>query len=530
MFREMLPALGWLRQDRRAWLRDTVAGLVGALLVIPQAITFAYLAGLPPEYGIHAAIWVTLFACLFGNSTIVGGPNTAVAIMIGAAALPFAGRGSPLYIECVLLLSLMVGLIQLGVWTLRLGIFFQYFSPSAITGITTGVGFLILFSSLDGILGVDSLTTRFFYEKLYVIAAAGDDIINPYAASVGAVTVAAGIFSRNRGSRYFILVALGAGLLFGTAIGFLVPQVESELELLGWLPIRPLPLSSPRHEWDYLVIAGEMLPDALAIAFIGLAQTLVIAKKLNLETRQQVDLNRETFAQGMANVLSAFFSSFAGSGSFNRTAVAVEMGAVSPWSGIVSSFAILGMGWALSGIFAKMPLAVMAGVLFIVGWGMIKPREIRRLVRFPRELAVFGITLAVVVVMGLQAAVVVAAILSLLPFLVGAVGLEMRTVKVGPGHSLEIYGNLFFASLDQFAGRLRESEGSPLILNLRHVSYMDHGAAEIIAREAGRREARNERFVVFVNNRRHESLLECAAPDHRIHLVSSLPEAKAALV
>lgn len=526
---EAVPDLSWIRPGFPGLRREISAGLVGAVLVIPQAITFAFLAGLPPEYGIYCAIWVTLFACLFGNSTIVGGPNTAVAILIGAAVLPFAGRGSPLYIDCVLLLSFSVGLVQLTVWASRLGFIFRYFSPSAITGITTGVGILIVFSSLDGLLGVDTLTPLFFYEKLFVLITAADDLINPYAAGIGLLTVAAGMAARRRRNRYFILIAIGAGLAAGLLVGAVFPQVETELELLGRLPFSVLPFSVPQLGWDYLVIGMEMIPDAIAIAFIGLAQTLVIAKQLNLETAQQVNINRETYAQGMANLLSAFFSSFAGSGSFNRTAVGQEMGASTPLAGIVSSVGVLIIALMFGEVFAFMPLPVMAGVLFIVGWTMIKPREIRRLTIERREAAIFGLTFLTVILIGLQPAILLAMVLSFISFLTYAAKLEMRIFNVGPGRSLEIYGNLFYASVDQFAASLRELEGEPLILNLRHVSYMDHGAAEIILREEKRRRATGERFVVFVQSSQHQILLDRIDTEQDLNIVCSHQAAKAAL-
>ncbi|MCG8034761.1 MAG: SulP family inorganic anion transporter, partial [Candidatus Thiodiazotropha taylori] len=172
---------------------EAFAAVVAAILVIPQGITFAYLAGLPPEYGIYTSIFVTLFASLFGTSSMLGGPNTAVAVLIGITAAPFAGRGSPLYIDYVILLTLMVGLIQLSIWLLRGGKYFQYLSPAAITGITVGVGIILILSSLDGMLGLTPSETLFFFEKLFVMADDWQALINPYSFTIGITTVIAGI-------------------------------------------------------------------------------------------------------------------------------------------------------------------------------------------------------------------------------------------------------------------------------------------------------------------------------------------------
>ena len=159
LLREALPDFSWGRSvDTR---REVVAGLVGALLVIPQAITFAYLAGVAPEYGLYCAVFVGFLASLFGNSPMMGGPNTAVAILLGVTVLPFAGRGSPLYTEFVLTLSLMVGLIQLCIWLLRGAAMFRYFSPAAIAGIKVGVGILLITSAVEGALGLSPLSVNF---------------------------------------------------------------------------------------------------------------------------------------------------------------------------------------------------------------------------------------------------------------------------------------------------------------------------------------------------------------------------------
>ncbi|PVV17662.1 MAG: hypothetical protein B6D74_17755, partial [gamma proteobacterium symbiont of Ctena orbiculata] len=205
---------------------EAFAALIAALLVIPQGITFAYLAGLPPEYGIYTAIFVTLFASLFGSSSMLGGPNTAVAILIGITVAPFAGRGSPLYIDYVILLSLMVGLIQLLIWLARGGKYFQYLSPAAITGITTGVGIILILSSLDGIMGLSPSSTLFFFEKLYFMADDWRTLINPYSLTIGATTVFVGIVAKKRFPRFAILIAMAVGYLVGLVVLGLFTQVE----------------------------------------------------------------------------------------------------------------------------------------------------------------------------------------------------------------------------------------------------------------------------------------------------------------
>lgn len=305
LLREMLPDFAWRRRvDLR---RELYSGAAGALLVIPQAITFAYLTGVPPEYGLYCAIFVGFIASLLGNSVLVGGPNTAVSILIGLTVIPFAGRGSPLFIEFVFVLSLVVGLIQLFIWLLRGADLFRYFSPAAIIGIKVGVGVLLITSGLEGALGLSPLFTYFFYEKFYLAAASWNDVVNMSAVSTSAATVIAGLLLRKRWPRAYVVLALLIGSLVGAGIYGVLGPVDSQLELLGHLRVQALPFTLPNLGPPQLLFLEHTFLSAVAIAVLGLAQTLVIARDLKVTVDANVDLHKETFAQGVANALAPFF-------------------------------------------------------------------------------------------------------------------------------------------------------------------------------------------------------------------------------
>ena len=204
LLREATPSFAW-RHKLSNWRTEIFAGFVGAILVIPQGITYAYLAGLQPEYGLYCAIFVTLFSSLLGSSSMMSGPNTAVAILIGTAVVPLAGRGSPIYIDYVFLLCMMVGVIQLLFWLFRGARVFQYLSPAAISGISAGAGFLIIMASLDSILDLSTFKTTFFYEKLYVIIGDATNLVNPYSLAIGLCT----IFHYHSGRRRLSLWVIG---------------------------------------------------------------------------------------------------------------------------------------------------------------------------------------------------------------------------------------------------------------------------------------------------------------------------------
>ncbi len=498
---EVLP---WRPSRKVGWnlSRELFGAFIAAILVIPQGITFAYLAGLPPEYGIYTSIFVTLFASLFGTSSMLGGPNTAVAILIGVAVSPFAGRGSPLYIEYVLLLSFMVGLIQLLIWMLRGGRYFMYLCPAAITGITTGVGMILILSSLDGILGLSGSNTLFFFQKLYLVIGEAKDLINPHSFIVGAITVGSGLVAKSFKTRYVILIAIAAGYLCGLLQMALFAQVDIELELLGFIPINILPISHPPLGMEYLLVGLSMLPDALIIAMIGLAQSMVIVKHLRNDTDQTIQSDKEVFAQGIANALAPFFSSFAGSGSFNRTAVNQSLGVKTPFAGIASSLIVLILIILLGPILTYLPLAVISGTLMLVGISMIKLDEILRLASWGGELSVFAITLFSIMFVGLQAGLVVAIVLSILMFVLAASKLEIRVEQEVESVRLRVEGHLFYASIDQLSELLKRYRSENLMLDLSVVSYLDLSATEAIARELASRDTRETVFVIMLSSPR----------------------------
>ncbi len=476
--RETLPELSW--RKGAGWRGEVGSGVAGAVLVIPQAITFSYLAGLPPEYGLYCAVFVALVSSLFGSCAMVGGPNTAMSILIGLAVMPHAGRGSTLYTEYVLLLTLAVGVLQLGFWLMRMATVFRHLSPAAIGGIKIGVGVLLITSSLEGTLGVSGLSMQFFHEKFMVVIASREEIVNPFAATISAITIASALLLRRWLPRSHIIAALLAGWAAGAAIDGWVGPAHSQVELLGRIVLQPLPWHVPSFSREHLLVLEELLPSAVAIAVLGLAQSLVIARDLKLRHNPDTDLHKEVFAQGLSNVAGAFMSCFAGSGSFNRTSVAIGMGARSQLSGIVSSVAVLVIAWGCAPALTRLPMPAIAAVLFLVGMGMIQWQEIRLFARHRADLVVCWLTALTVCFVGLEAGLAVAAIASVAFFVAGASAVALETSQRDGVEYIAVRGNLFYASVDTLARHLRQRPGGQTRLDLRRVAYCDAAALAVI--------------------------------------------------
>ena len=476
LLREAIPDIAW--RESVDFRRELIAGLTGALLVIPQAITFAYLAGVQPIYGLYCAVFVGFLSSLFANSPLVGGPNTAVSIMLGLTAIQFAGSGSPLYIEFVLVLSLLVGLIQLVIWLLRGAVLFRYFSPAAISGIKAGIGVLLITSALEGALGLAPLATQFFYEKFYLALVSWTQLVNPYAVAISAVTIACGLLLKKRWPRTYIIAATVAGSVVGAAICVLAGPLDAQVELLGHVTFQAFPFVVPHIGPQHWLFLEQAFPNAVAIAVLGLAQSLVIARDLKANVAGDLDLHKEVFAQGIANALGPFFSSFAGSGSFNRTSVAVEMGARTPFSGMIAAIAVVFIARALGPFLTGLPMPAIAGVLALVGIGMIQGE--RKSFAYNVEGAVFVVTLLSVLLLGLEVGIFVAIAASIGFFVASASKVELSISQDGDKERIVVGGNLFYASLDRLAKHLRNDPSVHTVLDLSRVPYCDAAAREMI--------------------------------------------------
>ncbi|MEZ4414541.1 MAG: SulP family inorganic anion transporter [Gemmatimonadota bacterium] len=476
--REAFPEFSsWSDTDTRS---EVIAGAVCGVLVIPQAITFAYLAGLPPEFGLYCAVFVAFLTSFFGTTPMLAGPNTAMSILLGSTILPFAGRGSPLYIEYALLLSIMVGVVQLLIWLLRGAELFRYFSPAAISGIKTGVGVLLIASAVEGAFGMTTMKTQFFYEKFYIAFASWDELVNPYAALVSSLTIGSGLVMRRRWRRTYIVGAVLIGGATGALlVGFLGP-VRTDLELLGRIPMGLFPFRLPSVTHEDVLVMQEMVPSAIALAVLGLSQSLVIAQDLKSDIGSRVSLGREVFAQGVGNLVGPLFSGFAGSGSFNRTAIAVEMGGRSTLTGLVAALSVGVIAKTLGPVLTYVPMSTIAGIIALVGIGMIEVKHARRFAKMPIDAAVFALTVLTITLIGLEAGILVAAASSLLFFVVGASRLTFSFTTQGDTEIIAVKGNLFFATLDALKLHLAGHPGGRTRLDLTRVPYCDSSALEMI--------------------------------------------------
>ena len=285
------------------------------------------------------------------------------------------------------------------------------------------------------------------------------------------------------------------------------------------MPLEWLPFSIPNINREYLMISTSLIPYAFAIAFIGLAQSLVIVRELKMETDQDINLDKEVYAQGMANFLAPFFSSFAGAGSFNRTRANQSLGATTPLSGITAAGFVLILITFLGPILTYMPMAAMAGTLFIVGADMIKWRDIKHYAQVRSELIIYLATFISIMFFGLAEGVVVAVFLSVSVFMLRISQLELNMDSDNGGAVLKVKGALFYASVAHLTDRFHKHTGENLTVDLQYTTHIDQSAVDFFIRESRHMAAQGTRLTLLINDKQR-SFLEKLGASTELHLVS----------
>jgi SulP family sulfate permease len=239
----------------------------------------------------------------------------------------------------------------------------------------------------------------------------------------------------------------------------------------------------------------QVVPQAIAIAVLGLAQSLVIARDLKANVVRNLDLHKDVFAQGIANTLSPFFSTFAGSGSFNRTSVALEMGARTPLAGIVAALSVVLIASALGPLLTWLPMPVIAGVMALVGIGMIQATELRPL-QNRVDGPVFLISTLTVVFLSLEIGLLVAVVVSVGFFVASVSRVKFAVSRDANEERIVVTGNLFYASLDRLAKHLHGDPTMRTVLDLSRVPYCDAEAQNMIRKVQAERAHNGGRLEV----------------------------------
>jgi sulfate permease, SulP family len=502
-----LPFRSWWPQVTRRTLRpDLLAGLTGAVIVLPQGVAFAIIAGLPPEYGLYTAIVPAIIASLFGSSFhLVSGPTTAISIVLFTTVSPHAAAGSEAYIDMVLTITFLAGLFQFSLGLARLGALVNFVSHSVVVGFTTGAALLITTSQMSSLLGIPGSKRHAF---LHVWA----DLLrhlpdsNLLVVAIGLVTLLAAVLFK-------VLLPRWPGLLMAMVIGsilsFLLHGSEHGVRLVGSLPGHLPPLSLPDLSTANI---RELAPAALAVAMLGLAEAVSIARAVATRSHQRIDSNQEFIGQGLANMVGSFFSSYASSGSFTRTGVNYDAGARTPLAAVFAAAALTLILLLIAPLTAYLPIPAMAGILLLVAYNLIDFHHIATIVRTSlQDTAVLVITFLATLFVQLEFAIYVGVLLSLLLYLNRTahpgfvtlvadhegerqrfINVERKDLPECPQLKiLRVDGSLFFGAVNHFAEELHavteeHPEQAHILIVGGGINFIDVAGAEMLANEARR--------------------------------------------
>ena len=374
-----LPFSRWIPEYKNPGTvrADLLAGLTGAVVVLPQGIAFAMLAGMPPQYGLYAAMVPCLIAALFGSSRLmVTGPANAISLTTMALIAPLAAPESAEYVGLVLTLSFLIGLIQITLGFSGVGKWVEKVPHSVIVGFTVGAALLIINSQIGTITGFAiprGLSPHQTLYELYLVLQQNQ--WHPAVISLVVATVLIIIIWRPL-NRWFpgMLVAVIIGSLIALYIESLYPQLtpfKRVSSIPGAFPI----LSFPHLNANTL---NQLFGATLIMALLASTEAMAIARAVALKTKDRFNANQEFIGQGLANVAGAFFSAYPSSGSLNRTGVNLSAGAKTPLSAI-SAALFLVVILAFVGPLAKyLPYPVIGALLLVVAWNLIDPKEIRK--------------------------------------------------------------------------------------------------------------------------------------------------------
>ena len=397
------PFLAWwpLLRNRSVLRADVLAGLTGAIVVLPQGVAFATLAGMPPAYGLYSAMIPCIIAALFGSSRVmVTGPANAISLTVLAIIAPLAQPESARYVQLVITLAFMVGVWQLLLALARAGKLIGYVSHTVIVGFTAGAAVLIVNSQIRNFFGVD-ITRGASVLQTVMQFATNFTQIQPVTAAIGGLTVLAALLWQplNR-----IVPAMLIAVVVGSIVAAFARWVDPTLVIktVDALPGALPPLSMPDLSLDTLRM---LLIPSIAMTLLALAEAVSIAQALAKRRNEPLDGNQEFLGQGMANVIGSFFSAYPASGSFNRSGVNVAAGAITPFSAIMASVFLVAILFFVAPLAQFLPLAAVAAILFLVAWNLIDRREIRYLLSDKFERITLLATFVATLVMPLEWAI-----------------------------------------------------------------------------------------------------------------------------
>ncbi|MEW8534577.1 MAG: solute carrier family 26 protein [Candidatus Thiodiazotropha endolucinida] len=363
-----IPFLSWIGEikDRETVRADIIAGITVALVLVPQSMAYAQLAGLPVYYGLYASFLPPMVAAFFGSSRqLATGPVAVVSLMTAAALEPIA-TSPDTYLAYAVLLAFMVGIFQMFLGLFKLGVLVDFLSHPVVVGFTNAGALIIATSQLGKVFGVSVEREAHHYETVWNTVLAAME--NTHGSTLGMAILAFAIMWGIR--RYApnfpgVLIAVVVTTLIAWLAGFNEAGGRVVGDIPKGLPALSLPIFDVKTVW-------QLIPAAITISLIGFMEAISIAKAMAARTRQRLNANQELIGQGLSNVVASVFSGYPVSGSFSRSAVNINAGAITGFSSIVTGLVVMITLIFLTPLLYHLPQATLAAVIIMAVINLIK--------------------------------------------------------------------------------------------------------------------------------------------------------------
>lgn len=508
---KIFPFLVWFKLITKESVKaDFLAGLTGAVIVLPQGVAFATIAGLPPEYGLYTAMVTPIIAALFGSSFhLVSGPTTAISIVVFSTISHHATPGTPEFTSMVLTLTFLAGVYQFAFGLAKLGSLVNFVSHTVVIGFTAGAAVLIATSQMKHITGIFvPKGETFLHTWLDMYLGAGG--INFYLIVIALSTLLSAILIKR-----FIPKApnLLIGMVVGSLIALFFQRYTGSIALVGEIPAQLPPLSYPTLSFQTIKM---LAPEAFAVALLGLIEAVSIGRAVATKSNQRINPNQEFIGQGMSNMVGSFFSSYAGSGSFTRSGINYESGARSPLSAIFAALFLMLIVLLIAPLTAYLPVAAMGGVILLVAYNLIDFHHIKHTFSFSRsESSILITTFCATLFLELEFAIYLGVLLSLILFLAktstpriptlaldGELGdakrkfinIDQKPLKQCPQLKIiRIDMSVYFGSINHIQKRIARIVDNERIYNIlivaNNINFIDLSGAEALVSENARLKA-----------------------------------------
>lgn len=479
--------------------KDFIAGLTVAVVLIPQVMAYAILAGLPPVYGLYAAFLGTAAASLWGSSRhLSSGPVALVSFLTLTALVPLAKPESTEFIGLAIVLTFIIGLVQLLMGFFRLGFMINFISHSVVAGFTTAASIIIASTQLPGLFGFKVERHEFVFLNFFEIIKSLQNAHTPTMV-IGLASVLLIIFLRRHLSNAFpaALIVMIVGILLSYFFDFERKGIIVVGEIKAQLGIPTFPSLS----FSSLL---TLLPNALIISIVGFLEAYAVSKSISAQTRQKLDVNQELIGQGMGNIASSLFKGCPIAGSFSRTAINFSAGAATEISSVFVSLLVLITILFLTPLLYFLPKAILSAVVIAALVDLIEFSKFRQTFKLSSaDGIVISITFLFSFLLKPDDAIFIGIVVSLVLFLqktVNADVLELvfqmeeeRFKKITFGNKILIFSNIlilridrsiFFANATKIAQQIEdlvERKGSELkhvVINFSGVNYVDVSGCE----------------------------------------------------